>query len=104
MNLSFLELQRARKRLESFCQQRNGSGSVGPKWCLSQNQSELLIGESTAGGTQILLRLCWVDGRWYLSVPSPDGGWRVYPPKPVAADIESVVAELEQAPLHVHWG
>jgi hypothetical protein len=49
------------------------------------------------------LRLHLENGRWLLSVPSA-GGWQPYPPRPEAAGIEAVIDELEQAPLHVHWG
>jgi hypothetical protein len=108
MNLSLLELQRARKRLEAFCRQRNWSGKAGSEWHLSQHDSEFLISEYSAGNAKHaaipLLRLCFDKGRWLLSVSSADGRWRAYPPRPEVNSIESVIEELEQAPLHVHWG
>lgn len=108
MNPSLLELRRARKRLEAFCRKRSSSGRAGPTWWLSQNDSAFVISEHTPGRAEHevvpVLRLCFDDGRWLLSVPAAAGRWRAYPPRPEAETIDSVIDELEQAPLHVHWG
>ena len=105
---SLLELQRARKCLENFCRQRNGSGRLGPQWCLSQDGSEFTISEYSAGNAKHmvtpLLQLCFEGGRWLLFVSSADGRWQAYAPRPEVNSIESVIEELGQAPLHVHWG
>ncbi len=98
------ELQRARKHLEDFCQRRNALANSGSNWCLRQEDSSaFLLSQAVAESATEVLRLQFVAGRWLLSVPAA-GGWRPYPPRPEAEDIESVVDELEQAPLHVHWG
>ena len=108
MNPSLLELRRARKRLEAFCRERNYSGRAGPTWCLSQNDTAFVISERTPGCAEHeavpVLRLCFDDGRWFLSVPTAAGRWRAYPPRPEADSIDVVIEDLEQAPLHVHWG
>lgn len=100
-----LELQRARKQLEAFCRQRNRSGMVGSEWCLSQHGSEFLISEYGARHKAApVLRLRFDDGRWFLSVPLAGDRWQAYAPRPEACSIDAVIKELEQAPLHVHWG
>jgi hypothetical protein len=99
-----LELQRARKHLEDFCQRRNALAVSGSNWCLRQEGGgTFLLSQAVADTATEVLRLQFAAGRWLLSVPAV-GGWRPYPPRPEAQDIESVIDELEQAPIHVHWG
>jgi len=101
MTLSELELQRARKQLETCCRQRNAQGNDAARWCLSEAGGAFEIRE--CAGDSAVLRLCFQDGRWLLFVPAAEGGWRSYPPRPEAATIDAVINELEQAPLHIHW-
>jgi hypothetical protein len=98
-----LELQRARRHLEDFCRRRNALSNSGSEWCLSQAGGGFLLSQACGDTVTDVLRLQFTAGRWLLSMPAA-GGWRPYPPRPEVEDIESVVAELEQAPLHVHWG
>jgi len=105
MNSSILELHRARKRLETFCHQRNWSSRDASKWCLSQHDTEIMISTYTAEhGTTPVLRLCFEAGHWLLSMPAANGRWQAYSPRPQVDSIEALIEELEQAPLHVHWG
>ena len=112
MTVSVLELQRARKVLDEFCARRNSlmSGSVARLRC-SQEGDRLLIGETAqlektndAGRFRALVQLSYEDSRWHLFWPLQGGGWRPYPHLPQVDSIQAVVDELEQAPLHVHWG
>lgn len=96
-----LELQRARRRLESFCTARNRAGNTTGDWCLNEEQGALIVRAGGRGAA--VMRLCPCGAGWSLSVPGPGGGWRPYPARPEAPDIETVIAELEQAPLHIHW-
>jgi len=101
MNLSVLELQRARKHLETCCHRRNAQRSDVARWCLGEEGGAFEIRE--CAGDTVVVRLCFQDGRWLLLVPAAEGGWRPYPPRPEAATIDAVIDELEQAPLHIHW-
>jgi len=112
MTVSVLELQRARKVLDEFCARRNAvlSGSVARLRCCRQGD-RLLIGETAqlektndTGWFVALVQLSYQDGRWHLFWPLQGGDWRPYPHLPQVDTIQAVVEELEQAPLHVHWG
>lgn len=99
MTLVSLELQRARKQLQVFCEHRNAGLNSGPDWRLSEDSGCLQILLQDA----VVLRLVPEQGRWRLLVPQSGRGWQAYPPRPEADNIEAVIEELEQAPLHVHW-
>lgn len=101
MNVTVLEIQRARKRLEAFCRRRNAQVSDAAQWCLIEENGALLIRECSGGNA--LLRLCFRDRGWYLFVPAAGDNWRPYPPRPKADTVDTVIGELEQAPLHIHW-
>ena len=112
MTVSVLELQRARRVLDEFCARRNAllSGSAARLRC-SQEGDRLLIGETAqlektndAGRFRALVQLSYEDSRWHLFWTLQGGGWRPYPHLPQVDSIQAVVDELEQAPLHVHWG
>jgi hypothetical protein len=107
-----LLLVRAQKQLEAFCRRRNAhSGTAeGMLFCLQEGRHTLLLMRRCSplqhnGGApaKVLLRLV-LDGRqWKLFWPRADGAWEAYAQLPVATDIQDIIAELEQAPLHVHW-
>lgn len=101
MNLSELEQQRVRKRLDAWCRRRNAALNDGPRWCLSGEGGEFTIRECCGG--ERLLRLCFSSGSWRLFVPRADSGWLPYPARPEVASVDAVIDELEQAPLHIHW-
>lgn len=103
MTIAVLELQRARKQLEAFCRRHSAATNSEVEWCLSNDSGGFLLTRSHAGSVTPIVRLQYTANRWLLSVPSADG-WRAYPPRPAVADIAAVIDELEQAPLHVHWG
>lgn len=111
MNVSAMEIMRARRALEEFCAKRNtlADGS-GIRLCCDQQDDELFISESGPlqsssgeGKHQPLVRLSYMNGLWLLFWPREGGGWDPYPPLPRADSIEAVIAEFEQAPVHVHW-
>jgi len=105
MTTSVLELQRARNRLAAFCRQRNRLSRGAREWRVSEESDGFVIIEvdTLNAHDSPVLRLHYEDGRWLLVVPSAVG-WQPYPPRPEVAGIEAVIDELEQAPLHVHWG
>ena len=105
MTTLVLELQRARNQLVTFCRQRNALSRGVREWRVSEDSGGFVVTEvdTRNAHSSPVLRLHLENGRWLLSVPSA-GGWQPYPPRPEAAGIEAVIDELEQAPLHVHWG
>ncbi|MCG6866561.1 MAG: DUF3024 domain-containing protein [Thiogranum sp.] len=105
MTTSVLELQRARNQLATFCRRRNRLSRGVREWRVSEDGGEFVIAEvdTRNAHSSPLLRLHFENGRWLLAVPAA-GGWQPYPPRPEVAGIEAVIDELEQAPLHVHWG
>ena len=112
MTIGLLELQRARRMLDDFCARRNAAstGHVSRLRC-RQTGDRLLIEESVppenaddSGGFRALVQLSYESGRWYLFWSQGGGDWRPYPHLPEVDTIQAVVDELEQAPLHVHWG
>ena len=112
MSVCQLEYQRARRALDQFCARRNARTSGGvSRLIYRQHGEELLIGElgelrKSAGGEgfRALVRLSYQDERWRLFWPLQGGDWQPYPHLRQAGSIQAVIEELEQAPLHVHWG
>ena len=98
MSVSVLELQRARKQLDAFCAQRNSPGG-SELTCRSEDDSLLLQHNG-----QPVVRLQLDGMQWRIFWCRDDGQWAPWPHLPVCDDIQRVIEELEQAPLHVHWG
>ena len=103
MPVTDLELRRAYRLLQEFCA---GRGDLRCR--CAADAVELL--ESGAAGSRAstrtarpLLRIVHDKGVWRLYWRRDNGSWELYPQLPQADSILSVVAELEQAPLHVHW-
>lgn len=110
MSVSLIELQRARKLLESFCEQRSASSGSSAKLNCQQQADSLLIGEvamvDDSCGAECfrpLVKLAYRNEKWFLFWPKEGGGWQSWPHLPEAASVQAVMDELEQAPLHVHW-
>ncbi len=97
MSISILAMQRARKQLNTFCVQRSGTGNELA--CLPEDDSLLLQYNGRA-----LVKLQLEDAQWHIFWRRDDGQWAPWPHLPVCDDIQRVIEELEQAPLHVHWG
>ena len=96
MSISVLALQRARKQLEVFCAQRQGSGSE----LRCQLQDDSLILQQNG---QSLVRLQLDGAQWRVFWRRDEAQWEPWLHLPVCDDIQQVIEELEQAPLHVHW-
>ena len=110
MNVSVLELQRARRALDEFCARRNAISGSATRLRCRQEGNRLLIGEKTglgkasdSEGFAALVQLSYEEGRWSLFWPLEGGDWRPYPHLPRVDTIQAVIEQLEQAPLHVHW-
>ncbi len=110
MSVSFLELQRARNLLESFCERRSVSCGPDARLSCQQEGDSLLIGE-VAGADSLpgaerfrpLVKLDYRHDRWLLFWLREGGGWQPWPHLPEAESLQAIIDELEQAPLHVHW-
>lgn len=110
MNLSLLELQRARKQLQVYCDQRNRGTGSRTRWSTLEVDNCFLIARSGRFDNkgrvlpeQALLKLCYRHAVWQLFVPRAQGDWLPYPPRPEVKNFDQVLQELDQAPLHVHW-
>lgn len=99
-------------QLDAFCQRRNAqAGTLQGVLCCRQESENVLIlmherashRNPTADDRQELLRLVLDGSQWQLYWSRSDGVWEVYAQLPCAPDIDRVIDELEQAPLHVHW-
>ena len=101
MSVALLELQRARKALERFCADYNRLTAPAHRLAMTLRDDELWL--NARDGTP-LVRLCHREGGWQLFWPRADGGWERYPHLMRPQGIDEVVHELQQAPLHVHWG
>jgi len=97
MSISVLALQRARKQLDAFCARRNGTGNE--LTCLPGDDGLLLQREGRA-----LVKVQLDAAQWRIFWCRDDGQWAPWPHLPVCDDIQQVIEELEQAPLHIHWG
>ena len=112
MTVCHLEYQRARRALEAFCARRNATASASvSRWRCCQDGNEFLIGEvigvnsvTSTDRFRALLRFSYENKRWRLFWPSRGGGWKPYSHSPRLETIQAVLEQLEQAPLHVHWG
>jgi len=110
MSASLLEFQRARKLLESFCERRNASSGSNTQLSCQEEGDSLLIGEVTGSDKRSdaerfrpLVKLDHRNDRWFLFWPQQSRGWRPWPHLSESASVQTVIDELEQAPLHVHW-
>lgn len=112
MSIDVLELQRARKVLQAFCARRNQSRSVSQARLVCRAEGDVIELLETDGldrqgrpaDTCALLRLCYERGVWRIYWWRDTCAWEAYPRLPEADSIGRVIDELEQAPLHVHWG
>ena len=110
MSVSLLEIQRARKLLQSFCERRSASSGSNAQLSCQQEGDSLLIGEvagadspSGAGHLRPLVKLDYRNDRWLLFWRREGGGWQPWPHLSEAKSVQMIIDELEQAPLHVHW-
>lgn len=107
-----LEIKRARQALERFCAERNSAlQNTGRFLCCQQQDDALVLAESSGPAASAvpavsipLVRLHYRDARWFLYWRTPGGAWAPYPHLPETDNVQRIVDELEQAPLHVHWG
>jgi Protein of unknown function (DUF3024) len=110
VTLSLLELQRARKQLKVYCDNRNRGKSSATGWSAREMDECFLISrrgrfdsKGRALPEQMLLKLCYRGEVWQLFLPRAQGDWLPYPPRPEVENFDQVLRELDQAPLHVHW-
>lgn len=103
MVVSLLELKRAQKQLSGFCERRNALTSDTNAWLQCEREGTALTIVQCGIGARALVRLVYQGQGWDLFWPREDGTWDRYPHLEHAADIHTVIEELEQAPLHVHW-
>ena len=108
--VSLLEIQRARKLLQSFCERRSASSGSNAQLSCQQQGDSLLIGEvaaadspSGAGHFRPLVKLDYRNDRWLLFWSRGSGDWQPWPHLSEAESVQMIIDELEQAPLHVHW-
>jgi hypothetical protein len=110
MTVGSMEMQRARRALQAFCDQRNRLAvAESPLICVQESDALLIARRSAEGGadnplrTRALVRLCHAGDRWRVFVPDRDGRWQPYPHLQETDDVQRIIAELDQAPLQVHW-
>jgi len=96
MSVSNLDLQRAKKQLEAFCVERSSPDNTLS--CLSDNESLLL-----KRNAQVLVRVQRDGTQWRIFWRRNKGQWVPWPHLPVCDDIQQVIEQLDQAPLHIHW-
>ena len=103
MNISVLELRRAEIMLNAFCDRRNRlvTRMDGRLRC-RRRSDELFIGDSEP--FRSIVKLSYEGNGWRVYVRLDSGRWKAYPHLPHADDLQAVIDEFEQAPLHVHWG
>ena len=99
-----LELQRARKLLTAFCDNRNPGRSrhQGQLECVLE-ENDLLIVQVLSDIRRPLVKCQYSEPVWNLFLSGGSQEWQVYPHLPEAASVQEIIRELEQAPLHVHW-
>ena len=112
MSIDVLEVQRARKVLQAFCARRNQSRSPSQAHLVCRAEGDVIEMLETGGSDRAgrpgdgyaLLRLCYERGVWRIYWWRDTCAWEPYPHLPAADTVNRVIDELEQAPLHVHWG
>ncbi len=112
VSTSVLEVQRARKAIQAFCARRNSLQSAAQARLVCRWEADaveiLEAGgpgqQHGAGSVRPLLRFSYDDGIWKLYWRRGNGGWEPYPHLSDTDSVYRVIEELEQAPLHVHWG
>jgi hypothetical protein len=112
VSIDVLEVQRARKVLQAFCARRNQSRSASQAHLLCSAEGSVIemleIGgvdrQGRSADGYALLRLCYERGLWRIYWRRGTGAWEPYPHLPETDSVSRVIDELEQAPLHVHWG
>ena len=103
MSVGVLELQRARKTLDAFCERRNRNApGADSRIRCHQEYGDLYLGDSEP--FRPLVKLSFANGCWFVYVKLTSGDWQAYPHLPCTDSFQAVVDEFEQAPLHVHWG
>jgi hypothetical protein len=110
VTLSVIDLQRTRKAVEGFCTRRS-RGQMRRLACHTEGNDILIVETSLRGGGRLhgkrlraLVRLRYANPGWRVFWPRDNGMWEPYQPLPFTESIQDVIDELEQAPLHVHWG
>jgi hypothetical protein len=101
-----LEVWRAGKMLRAWCAGRNrGAGTSADRLVCVSRDNELHLMRDSRGGPEAsaLLRLVYDRGDWLLLLPCRDGQWQPYPHLARTQSIDTVIDELDRAPLHVHW-
>ena len=112
VSIDVLEVQRARKALQAFCARRNQSRSASQARLVCKAEGSVIEVLETGGvepqgrpaGAYALLRLCYERGVWRIYWWRDTCAWEPYPHLPETDSVSRVIDELEQAPLHVHWG
>ena len=103
MPVTDLELRRAYRLLQEFCAGRRGLRCRCAADAVEVLEDGAVVSQASTGAARPLLRIAHDEGVWRLYWLRDNGSWEPYPQLPQADSILSVVAELEQAPLHVHW-
>ena len=107
-----LEVQRARKALQAFCARCNTLRSAGQARLVCRGEANAVEILETGGpgaqdrvaGARAVLRLSYDNGVWQVYWSRNNGAWEPYPHLAQADSMDRIIDELEQAPLHVHWG
>ncbi len=102
MPVTLLEIRRAQRLLEDFCQQRSAAPGSNTRLGCQQKGDSLLIGV-LGEPFRPLVKLVYREQRWFLYWQSRSGDWQPWPHLNSAGSFQAVIDELEQAPLHVHW-
>ena len=106
VSIELLEVQRARKALRAFCARRNQARLVctGEGNVVEVREIGAVDRQGRPAAVHALLRLCFERGVWRIYWWRDTRGWEPYPHLPETDSVTRVIDELEQAPLHVHWG
>lgn len=104
MPVADLELRRARRLLQEFCAARAGLHCRCEANAVEILETGVGTGQAASNAAHPLLRIVHEAAVWKLYWWRDNGCWEAYPHLPQADSVLSVMDELEQAPLHVHWG
>ena len=112
MSTTILEVQRARQALHAFCERHNRARSASQAQLVCRAEANVIEMLETGGadphGRQAdayaLLRLSYDRGVWRIYWWRDKCAWEPYPHLSETGSVDRVIDELEQAPLHVHWG